>query len=173
MSATNNCDYNCLCSIELVVVDQAGALLMRNRDHLENLFKHLNLIPNDPHGCDFGCVGNRYLDNDAKYFRPTLVFRGFVAPEMMKLFKQSMLNAAGKVMTKAEFAECMIDLGVQVRRTVPPPAPNPTVPLTDYHITDIHENTSPNPGIRPRRPLRHFSQTQSYPHSPETPPQVY
>jgi len=54
-----------------------------------------------------------------------------VTPEMMKLFNQSMLNAAGKVKAQAEYAGSMIDLEVQVQQAVPPPTPNPTVPLTD------------------------------------------
>jgi len=75
---------------------------------------------------------------------------------MMKLFNQSILNAAGKVKTQAEYAGSMIDLGVQVRQAMPPPAPTPTVPLTNYHITDIHKNRSPNLS-RSRRPsLRLF-----------------
>jgi len=85
-----------------------------------------------------------------------LVLGGFVTPEMMKLFNQSILNAAGKVKTQAEYAGSMIDLGVQVRQAIPPPAPNPTVLLTNYHITDIHKNRSPNLGGRPKRPLRLF-----------------
>jgi len=170
MSPTKKRDYDF--RIELVVVDQADALLMQNRDHLEHIFKHLNLIPKDRYGCDFGHVRNWYLDTNAKYFRQMLVLGGFVTPEMMKLFNQSMLNAAGKVKTQAEYAGSMIDLGFQIRQAVPPPAPNPTVPLTDYHITDIHKNRSPNLSRRPRRPLRLFHKS-SPTLTPETPPQVY
>jgi len=82
--------------------------------------------------------------------------RWYSASEMMKLFNQSMLNAAGKVKTPAEYAGSMIDLGVQVRQAVPPPAPNPPVSLTNYHITDIHKNRSPSLSRRSRRPLRLF-----------------
>jgi len=131
-------------------------LLMQNWDHIEHIFKHLNLIPKDPHGCDFGRVRNWYLDTNAKYFGRTLVLGGFVTPEMMKLFNQSMLNAAGKVKTQAQYAGSMVDLGVQVRQAMPPPAPNPTIPLTNYHIIEIHKKRSPNLSGRPRRPLRLF-----------------
>jgi len=102
------------------------------------------LIPKDRHGCDFGRLRNWYLDTNAKYFRQTLVLGGLVAPEMMKLFNQSMLNATGKVKTQAVYAGSMIDLGVQVQQAMPPPAPNQRVPLTNYHITDTHKNRSPN-----------------------------
>jgi len=43
------------------------------------------------------------------------VLGGFVTPKMMKLFNQSVLNAAGKVKPQAEYAGSMIDLAVQVR----------------------------------------------------------
>jgi len=39
---------------------------------------------------------------------------------------------------------------------MPPPAPNPTVPLTHYHLTDIHKNRSHNLTGRPRPQLRLF-----------------
>ena len=104
----------------------------------------------DTHGCDFGRVRNTYLDTNAKYFRQMFVLGVFMTPEMMKFFNQSMSNATENVKTNAEYAGSMIDLGVQVRRAVPPPAPNPTIPLTNYHITDIYKNRSSNLSRRPR-----------------------
>jgi len=156
MSPTKKRNYDVLFSIELVV-DQADALLMQNWDHLQHIFKHLNLIPKDLHGGDFGCVRNWYLDTKAKYFRQTLVLGGFMAAEIMKLFNQSILNAARKVKTQEEYAGPKIDLGVQVQQAMPPPAPNQTVPHTNYHITDIRKNRSPNLSRSPRRRFDFFT----------------
>jgi len=107
-------DYDFFSSIELVVVDQADARLVQSWNHLEHIFKHLNLIPKDRHACDFQCVRDWYIDTNAKYCRRMFV-GGFVTPEMIKLFNQSMLNATEKVNTQAEYAGSMIDLAVQAR----------------------------------------------------------
>ena len=116
INPTKKHDYDFLSSIQLVVVDQADALLIQNWDHLDDICKHLDLIPKDQHGCAFERVRNWYLHINAKYFRQRLVPGGFVTPEIMKLFNESMLNAAGKVKTQAEYAGSMIDLGFKFNR---------------------------------------------------------
>ena len=84
-----------------------------------------------------------------------------MTPEMIKVFNQSMLNAARKVKTQAKYAGSVIDLGFQVRQAMSPPTHNPTVPLTNYHAKDIHKNRSPNLSPRPRHPLQLFHKSSS------------
>lgn len=103
-------DHDFLSSIELVIVDQADALLMQNWEHVEYIFEHLNKQPKDSHGCDFSRVREWYLDDDSKYFRQTLVFSAFNTPELTELFRTECHNWEGKVRVQREYPGAMLQM---------------------------------------------------------------
>ncbi|KAG0261999.1 hypothetical protein DFQ27_002676 [Actinomortierella ambigua] len=111
-------DFDFLSSIELVIVDQTENMLMQNWNHLETVFDYLNLIPKNPHGCDFSRVRNWYLDGRSKYLRQTVVVSSFPTPEINAIFKKCSRNIAGKMrITQAYEHGSIVDVIPQVQQS--------------------------------------------------------
>jgi U3 small nucleolar RNA-associated protein 25 len=119
MEASENkkVEYDFLSSIEIVIVDQADALLMQNWEHMEFIFENLNLQPKEAHGCDFSRVRSWYLDNHAKYFRQNIVFTSFNTPELNTLFWNQCKNWAGKIKFCNIYPGAIQGLGLKVKQT--------------------------------------------------------
>ncbi|KAF5626467.1 u3 small nucleolar RNA-associated 25 [Fusarium tjaetaba] len=110
-------DFDFLSSIEMVIVDQADALLMQNWEHVEFIFEHMNLQPKDAHGCDFSRVRNWYLEDWAKYFRQTIIMSAFNTPELSELLRLHCHNWAGKVRLQPEYPGMLSQLGIKAKQT--------------------------------------------------------
>ena len=110
-------DHDFLSSIEIVIVDQSDAILMQNWEHVEYIFDHLNLQPEELHGCDFSRVRNWYLECRAKYLRQTIVFSAFNFPSLNKLYSQQMLNVAGKIKYTKSEEGAIIGLSISLKQT--------------------------------------------------------
>ncbi|RDA90805.1 hypothetical protein CP533_0493 [Ophiocordyceps camponoti-saundersi (nom. inval.)] len=110
-------DSDFLSSIEIVIVDQADALLMQNWEHMEHIFEHLNRQPADAHGCDFSRLRSWYLDDQAKFYRQTVVLSAFNTPELSELLRQHCHNWAGKARLQPEYSGVMQQLGIKAKQT--------------------------------------------------------
>lgn len=110
-------DYDFLSSIEMVVVDQADALLMQNWEHVEYIFEHLNLQPTDAHDCDFSRVRSWYLEDWSRHFRQTVMLSAFNTPELTELFRLHSQNWAGKVRLQPEYPGVLQQMGVKAKQT--------------------------------------------------------
>lgn len=89
---------------------------MQNWEHTLHVLEHLNLQPRESHGCDFSRVRKYYLDQQARYFRQTIVFSAYLTPEINGLFSTQMQNIAGKVKISREYSGAMLDIGLQIRQ---------------------------------------------------------
>ncbi|KAI1085340.1 hypothetical protein F5B20DRAFT_575806 [Whalleya microplaca] len=111
-------DYDFLSSIELVVVDQADALLMQNWEHVEYVFAHLNRQPRAAHDCDFARVRPWYLDDLAPNFRQTLLLSAFNTPELAELHRRFGANHAGRARVVPTYEGVIQELGgLHVKQT--------------------------------------------------------
>ncbi|PHH80832.1 hypothetical protein CDD82_1490 [Ophiocordyceps australis] len=110
-------DSDFLSSIELVVMDQADALLMQNWEHVEYIFEHLNQQPKEAHDCDFSRVRNWYLEDWAKFFRQTVILSAFNTPELAEVQRLYCHNWAGKVRLQPEYPGVIQQLEVKAKQT--------------------------------------------------------
>jgi U3 small nucleolar RNA-associated protein 25 len=111
-------DSDFLSSIEVVILDQADAMLMQNWEHVEYVFDELNLRPKDLHGCDISRVRKWYLDEGTTvHLRQTIVLSAYLTPELNSLFSKHMRNVEGRVKYHPNYDGAIENIGLQIKQT--------------------------------------------------------
>ncbi|KAF2461353.1 hypothetical protein BDY21DRAFT_368603 [Lineolata rhizophorae] len=136
-------EYDFLSSIELVIIDQADAMLMQRWEHVTNILSYLNRQPREAHGCDFSRVRSWYLDGNAANLRQTLVFSAYLTPELNALATTQMRNIAGRAKIQTVYDGSILSLGgIRVKQTFsrfdsPSPAADPDARFNFFTSTMI------------------------------------
>ena len=90
-------DFDFLCSIEMLIMDQTDVLYMQNWDHVLQIFQHLHLQPREQHGTDLNRVRLWALNGFSAHYRQNLIFSSVPLPEASALFNRRGTNFAGKI----------------------------------------------------------------------------
>ncbi|BFZ54358.1 rRNA-binding ribosome biosynthesis protein utp25 [Savitreella phatthalungensis] len=110
-------DFDFLSSINVVVVESADQMHMQNWQHVEHIFDHLNRIPLEQHGCDFGRVRQWALEGKSANLRQTFLLSQYDFPELRSLFAKG-VNCAGSIRSAVQYDNGAIDrVGVSIAQT--------------------------------------------------------
>lgn len=78
-------------------MDQGDVLQFQNIDHLNQILKCLNRIPQQDQGTDFSRVREYALQGWSKFYRQTILISEHNDPELKSIFHKSCQNFAGRV----------------------------------------------------------------------------
>ena len=85
-----------LSSIEITIVDQFNVIEYQNISHLYTIFEHLNTIPKEQHDSDFSRIRMWYINDQAKFFRQTMLFTKYVSPNSNSIINHICKNWSGR-----------------------------------------------------------------------------
>jgi U3 small nucleolar RNA-associated protein 25 len=91
-----NYQMNFLSSFEIVVVDGADLMSMQNWNHLTNVLKAINRLPESQNLIDISQIHDWCLSNLAEVFRQIIVISSFPSAEIHGLFEKYSKNRNGK-----------------------------------------------------------------------------
>jgi U3 small nucleolar RNA-associated protein 25 len=128
-----NGDYDFLSSISLLIIDSFTHLHFQNWEHLTDVLAHINLIPvTSPPKCDFSRVKPHFLDNEARFYRQTIILGEFMTAEAMGLFTSDMNNINGRVRIKQKYNGILNDIGFRIKHSFL--RIEPKTPLSDPDV---------------------------------------
>lgn len=109
-------DFDFLSSIELCICDQLDVSAQQSWANVKHIFEKINLVPKNPHDCDFSRVREWYLNEQAPFLRQTVLLSAFATPEMVSLYNKYCHNVAGKLRSRADISGVLADLKIHIRQ---------------------------------------------------------
>lgn len=85
-----------LSSVEVTIIDQFHSIEYQNYTHLFTIFDHLNKIPQEQHDADFSRIRMWYINDQAKFFRQTMIFTKYISPVANSLLNIKCRNLEGR-----------------------------------------------------------------------------
>ncbi|GER50558.1 U3 small nucleolar RNA-associated protein 25 [Striga asiatica] len=109
-------DFDYLSSIEILIIDHADVMLMQNWSHVNTVVEQLNKLPSKQHGTDIMRIRPWYLDEQARFYRQTIILSSHVNPELNALFNQHCLNYQGKIKLECKYKGVLPKILIPVRQ---------------------------------------------------------
>ncbi|KAM3279880.1 hypothetical protein ACQJBY_046945 [Aegilops geniculata] len=104
------------CVQMIVVVDYADVISMQNWSHLHAVLEQLNHLPSKEHVTNVMRIRPWYLNEQARYYRQTIILSSYLTPEMNALFNGLCLNYEGKVKLATEFTGVLPKIQLEIRQ---------------------------------------------------------
>jgi U3 small nucleolar RNA-associated protein 25 len=96
-------DFDFLSSIEIIVMDQASAILMQNWRHAQDVVRKVNCMPMDQHDTDFSRVMPQFLNGHSRHLRQTIVCASCMDPRLNALIGKECANISGYVKVRQAY----------------------------------------------------------------------
>ncbi|KAG8372301.1 hypothetical protein BUALT_Bualt12G0052000 [Buddleja alternifolia] len=109
-------DVDYLSSIEILIIDHADVMLMQNWSHVNTVVEMLNKLPSKQHGTDIMRIRPWYLDEQARFYRQTIILSSHINPELNALFNQHCLNYRGKIKLECKYKGVLPKILIPVRQ---------------------------------------------------------
>lgn len=110
--------YDFLSSIEILIMDHANQMEMQNWDHVSTVLKYVNKIPKEFHDADFSRIRMWSINDQASFFRQTLVFSEYLTPTVNNIVSRSK-NLEGKIRYRPEITTktCIMNsVGLKIKQ---------------------------------------------------------
>nr|XP_043628614.1 U3 small nucleolar RNA-associated protein 25 [Erigeron canadensis] len=109
-------DVDYLTSIEVLIVDHADVITMQNWSHVNTVVEQLNHRPSKLQGTDIMRIRPWYFEEQARFYRQTIILGSHVNPDINALFNNHCLNYEGRVKLFCEHKGVLPKVLLQVRQ---------------------------------------------------------